>query len=122
LSHEAEVGVKWNVQRGWRTSHRRTAGCLWAASVAATLGVYIIIQGISVLLRPYPDGSIDSDVIATIQASVGSIPIAFIVVIALAIALDVALRTTRWGLSIRAVGSNAQAAAKLGVRTNRTVL
>lgn len=91
-------------------------------SVAATLGVYIIIQGISVLLRPYPDGSIDSDVIATIQASVGSIPIAFIVVIALAIALDIALRTTRWGLSIRAVGSNAQAAAKLGVRTNRTVI
>jgi ribose transport system ATP-binding protein len=91
-------------------------------SVAATLGVYIIIQGISVLLRPYPDGSIDSDVIATIQTSVGSIPIAFIVVIALAIALDVALRTTRWGLSIRAVGSNAQAADKLGVRTNRTVI
>ena len=91
-------------------------------SVAATLGVYIILQGISVLLRPYPDGSIDSDVIATIQASAGSIPIAFIVVIALAIALDIALRTTRWGLSIRAVGSNAQAAAKLGVRTNRTVI
>jgi ribose transport system ATP-binding protein len=91
-------------------------------SVAATLGVYIIIQGISVLLRPYPDGSIDSDVIATIQVSVGSIPIAFIVVIALAIALDVALRTTRWGLCIRAVGSNAQAAAKLGVSTNRTVI
>jgi hypothetical protein len=31
LSHEAEVGVKWNVERGWRASHRRTAECLWAA-------------------------------------------------------------------------------------------
>ena len=31
LSHEAEVGVKWNVQRGWRASHWRTEGCLWAA-------------------------------------------------------------------------------------------
>ena len=31
LSHEAEVGVKWKVQRGWRASHRRTAGCLWGA-------------------------------------------------------------------------------------------
>ena len=31
LSHDAEVGVKWNVQRGWRASHRRTVGCLWAA-------------------------------------------------------------------------------------------
>ena len=31
LSHEDEVGVKWNVQRRWRASHRRTTGCLWAA-------------------------------------------------------------------------------------------
>jgi hypothetical protein len=31
LSQEAEVGVKWNVQRGWRASHFRTSGCLWAA-------------------------------------------------------------------------------------------
>ena len=28
LSQEDEVGVKWNVQRGWRASHRRTTGCL----------------------------------------------------------------------------------------------
>lgn len=90
--------------------------------VAATLGVSIILQGISVLLRPYPDGSIGPDVIAAIQASVGGIPVAFIVVIVLAIALDIALRTTRWGLGIRAVGSSAEAAAKLGVRTNRTVM
>jgi len=31
LSHDAEVGVKWNVQRGWRANHRRTAERLWAA-------------------------------------------------------------------------------------------
>ena len=31
FSHEHEVGVKWNTQRGWRTSHLRTFGCLWAA-------------------------------------------------------------------------------------------
>ena len=29
LSHDAEVGVKWNVQRGCRVSHLRTCGCLW---------------------------------------------------------------------------------------------
>ena len=28
LSHEAEVGVKWKVQRGCRASHARTFGCL----------------------------------------------------------------------------------------------
>ena len=31
LSQEAEVGVKWNVQRGCRASHRLTFGCLWVA-------------------------------------------------------------------------------------------
>src|SRR6478609_9160183 len=28
FSHEAEVGVKWNTQRGWRESQARTLGCL----------------------------------------------------------------------------------------------
>src|SRR6202040_1539458 len=31
LSQEAEVGVKWNVQRGCRASHFCTLGCLWVA-------------------------------------------------------------------------------------------
>src|SRR5664279_5085089 len=31
LSQDADVGVKWNVQRGCRTSHCRTFGCLWVA-------------------------------------------------------------------------------------------
>ena len=29
LSHEAEVGVKWKVKHGWRSSQARTLGCLW---------------------------------------------------------------------------------------------
>jgi len=31
LSHEQDVGVKWKVKRGWRSSHARTLACLWAA-------------------------------------------------------------------------------------------
>jgi hypothetical protein len=31
LSQDAEVGVKWKVQRGCRASHSRTLGCLWVA-------------------------------------------------------------------------------------------
>jgi hypothetical protein len=29
FSHEAEVGVKWKVQRGCRASQAITLGCLW---------------------------------------------------------------------------------------------
>jgi ribose transport system ATP-binding protein len=91
-------------------------------SVAATLGVYIIIQGISVLLRPYPGGAISSGVISVIQTDIHGIPIAFLLAILLAIALEVALRYTRWGLSLRAVGSNEQAASRIGVRTNWSIV
>ncbi len=31
LSQDAEVGVKWKVQRGCRASHFCTLGCLWVA-------------------------------------------------------------------------------------------
>ena len=37
LSQDAEVGVKWKVQRGSRASHARTLGCLWVASSSAVL-------------------------------------------------------------------------------------
>ncbi|RVC00839.1 ABC transporter permease [Mesorhizobium sp. M7A.F.Ca.AU.001.01.1.1] len=91
-------------------------------SVAATLGVYIIIQGISVLLRPYPDGAISATVMDTIKATIGSIPVVFIVALVLAIILEVGLRYSRWGMSLRAVGSNEKAAAHIGVRTGWTVV
>jgi ribose transport system ATP-binding protein len=91
-------------------------------AVAATLGVYIVIQGVSVLLRPFPDGSISTDIISLVQTSIGSVPIAFIVVILLAIGLEVALRYTRWGLSLRAVGSNHEVASRIGVRTNLSIV
>jgi ribose transport system ATP-binding protein len=91
-------------------------------SVAATLGVYIIMQGISVLLRPYPGGEIRSETISTIQMTVGSIPVAFILVVLLTIALELALRHTRWGLSLRAVGSDEHAASRVGVRTNWSII
>jgi hypothetical protein len=31
LSQDAEVGVKWKLQRGCRANHWRTFGCLWVA-------------------------------------------------------------------------------------------
>jgi ribose transport system ATP-binding protein len=91
-------------------------------SVAATLGIYIILQGISVILRPQPGGPIDGDVISVVQTTVGGIPIAFALAVVLAVALEIALRYTRWGLSIRAVGSHEQSAARVGVRTDWTVI
>jgi ribose transport system ATP-binding protein len=90
--------------------------------VAATLATYIALQGVSLLLRPEQGGYITSGVVNAIQSTVGEIPVALIVAVALAVGLEYCLRRTRWGLSLRAVGSEEHAAHRLGVKSNRTVI
>jgi ribose transport system ATP-binding protein len=90
--------------------------------IAATLATYVALQGVSLLLRPEQGGFISGNVTKVIQAKVGTIPIAFLVAVALGFALEYGLRRTRWGLSLRAVGSDDNAAHRLGVRTTRTML
>src|ERR1700721_3531117 len=34
LSQDADMGVKWNLQRGCREINRRTFGCLWVAELS----------------------------------------------------------------------------------------
>jgi ribose transport system ATP-binding protein len=91
-------------------------------AVAATLATYIALQGISLWLRPFPAGYIKAGVTDVIQTKVWIVPVAFLVAVGVAIALEVALRYTRWGLSIRAAGSEENSAHRLGVRVNRTIV
>jgi ribose transport system ATP-binding protein len=90
--------------------------------VAATLVAYIALQGISYWLRPYPAGYIKPAVVNAIQTKVGIIPVAFLVAGALAIVLEICLRYTRWGLGLRAAGSEERSAHRLGVRVNRSII
>ncbi|MBI1350643.1 MAG: ATP-binding cassette domain-containing protein [Actinomycetales bacterium] len=90
--------------------------------VAATLAVYIGLQGLSYVLRDGPEGIINADVMALIKTKVGPIPVAFIALVIFAFLLEGALRYTRWGLTLRAVGSDEEAARRVGVHVNRTVL
>ena len=90
--------------------------------VATTLVTYIGLQGISLLLRPVNAGYIAAGVTNTIGASVGPIPVACIIVVALAIGLELCLRFTRWGLALRGAGSRESDAHRLGVRIDATVI
>jgi ribose transport system ATP-binding protein len=90
--------------------------------VAATLATYIALQGISLLLRHQQGGFIRQDVTDRINSTIGTVPWAFIVAVALAVVLELALRKSRWGLSVRAVGSREQAAHRVGVRTGRQIV
>jgi ribose transport system ATP-binding protein len=91
-------------------------------AVVATLVTYFILQGLSLLLRPTTEGQIDESAVEYITLVLGWVPYSVIILVALAIALEVALRRTRWGLELRAVGSNEEAARRLGTKTNRVSL
>jgi len=90
----------------------------WARipAVIATLVTYILLQGFGFLLRPTPEGTLDPAFTEAIGTTIGPVPVALIVGVAVAIGLDLAIRRTRWGISLRAVGSEPEAAFRLGAR------
>jgi len=90
-------------------------------SIIATLGTLSILEGASLWLRDHPEGSINSDVIDSLTASVSFVPYAFIGVIALAVAADAWLYRSRRGLALRAVGLDETSSRRLGMGTGVTV-
>jgi len=91
-------------------------------AVAATLGTYIALQGFSFVLRDAPDGFINTDITAAITYKLGPIPVAFIALVIAAVVMEWLLRSRPWGWRLRAVGSEEEAARRVGVPTNRTVI
>ena len=90
--------------------------------IAATLAMYIGLQGLSFLLRNAPDGYINSTVTDWITWQWGPVPASFIVLAATAIACEYLLRKSRAGWQLRATGSNEESARRIGVRINRTYI
>ncbi len=90
--------------------------------IAATLAMYIGLQGMSFLLRDSPGGYINGDVVQIITWQIGPLPVAFVVLAAMAVAGEYLLRNTRAGWRLRAVGSYEESARRVGVRVDRTFL
>ena len=90
--------------------------------VAATLVTYIGLGGLAFTLRPAPDGYIAASVTNAISTKVGPVPIAFIVFVLSAFALELMLRKSKFGLQLRAVGSSEESARRVGVPVNRVAL
>jgi ribose transport system ATP-binding protein len=90
--------------------------------VIATLTSYIALQGLALLLRSTPAGYFRSEVVDVLAARAGPFPIAFLVVVAVALGAEWVLRRTRFGMELRAIGSNEVAAHRLGARVNRSVI
>jgi ribose transport system ATP-binding protein len=90
--------------------------------IAATLAMYIGLQGMSFLLRDNPGGYINGNVVEIITSQYGPIPVAFIALVAVAIACEYVLRRTRFGWRLRATGSNEESARRIGVWIDGTFL
>jgi ribose transport system ATP-binding protein len=88
--------------------------------IAATMVVYFAIWGCSLTLRNQPDGYISYSIIDWVNWQWGPIPAAFVVLCAIAIALEYTLRKFRPGWRLRAIGSNEDSARRMGIRVNRT--
>ena len=91
-------------------------------AVVATLTSYIALQGVALLLRSTPAGYFRSDVVDVLAAKAGPFPIAFLMVVVVALGAEWMLRRTRFGMELRAIGSSEIAAHRLGARVNRSVI
>lgn len=90
--------------------------------IAATLAMYIALQGLSFVLRDGPDGFINADFVAITQTTIGPVPVAFIVLVVIALLSEFLLKRRRWGWRLRATGSDEESARRIGVGINRTVV
>lgn len=87
--------------------------------IAATLAMYIGLQGMSFVLRDGPGGYINFPVMDTITYKLGPIPVAFLVLVAFALIGEYLLRSRRVGWTLRAIGSDEGSARRMGIRTDR---
>jgi ribose transport system ATP-binding protein len=90
--------------------------------IAATLAMYIALQGLSFVLRDGPDGYINADFVAITQTTIGPLPVAFIVLVVITLLAEFLLKRRRWGWRLRAAGSDEESARRIGVGINRTVI
>jgi len=86
-------------------------------SIIATLATMSILDGISLTRRPTAQGIISPNLVSVLTASIGPIPIAFILIVVGAGLLDLWLHASGSGLELRAVGFDDRSARRSGIRS-----
>ncbi|TXN32648.1 ATP-binding cassette domain-containing protein [Lacisediminihabitans profunda] len=90
--------------------------------VVVTLAMALALQGTFLTLRNTPGGAVSTQLSAVVFTNVGFVPVATIVAVIIALLVEFALRRTRWGVELRAVGSRKDAAERLGINSKRAHL
>ncbi|WP_456696153.1 ATP-binding cassette domain-containing protein [Aeromicrobium sp. P5_D10] len=86
--------------------------------IVATLVTFTVLQGAGLLMRPSPDGLINSGFTEALNSTVAGIPVVFILAVAAAVVLEWALRRTMLGIRLRGLGSDEDISRKLGTNVN----
>ena len=90
-------------------------------SIVVTLSTLFVVQGLALLVRPTPGGSVPQSFTNVFSgAAIPNLVPAPLVVVAVAIAIWLLLKNSPFGTAIYAVGSDQAAAASAGVRVRRT--
>jgi ribose transport system ATP-binding protein len=89
---------------------------LGVPAFVVTLVTFTALQGLSLYLRPTPNGTFDPVLLTKLGSKIGWLPWAAIVAVVVGIVLEVLLRRSPWGARMRAVGSNPAAAHEAGVK------
>jgi ribose/xylose/arabinose/galactoside ABC-type transport system permease subunit len=87
--------------------------------LVATLGTFSIVQGVALLVRPSPGGSIAPEFAALVTQRVAMVPVAFVIVVLLYVLAETVLARGRVGARLYAVGSAAEAAEVAGINAGR---
>ncbi|MGJ8623533.1 MAG: ATP-binding cassette domain-containing protein [Yoonia sp.] len=91
-------------------------------AVITTLSTFIAIEGVMLLLRPIPGGYYRYELIDALSVRLGPLPVSFIIAVLVAIVCEVILRKTRYGIGLRAIGSNPTAAHRIGAKVDRNIV
>ena len=90
--------------------------------MVATLATYMALMAVSLILRPQPGGLFTDQIMDGLAVSVSFFPVALMVAIAIALALEYWLFRHKWGLGFRGLGSRQEAARVLGINPALTQL
>jgi ribose transport system ATP-binding protein len=91
-------------------------------AVVTTLSTFIAIEGVMLLLRPIPGGYYRYELIDALSMRIGPLPVSFMIAVVVAIICEVILRKTRFGMGLRAIGSNPTAAHRIGAQVDRNIV
>jgi ribose transport system ATP-binding protein len=110
------ITAAFGLVQGWLVTY------LNIPAIVVTLASFIGLQGLSLELRPTAAGSITDAISDVTQWTVAGMPVCFLAILFVTAMFEYVLFHTGLGRRMRAVGSNALGATRVGIRANRQVV